>query len=237
LDWTTLVKASLPVPVEETLLWAGRLAQAVSHAGSLIHRNDGAFGKEPNDESDPNRSPAYRQLLKHKHRQVEQQRLSSHVPSKNGMQRWEDVASQLMTERNFHAFAVCVDDVISQLKQKLTVWSRNEIARSSFQKTRLLDVENFHYADGIRRGLHHCGESLEDAILCAEKLLHYCHENQVPASELMDDEIWTLFPRINRDNLKRTRMGVRHSDALFPLSVVHREWITQVTERALAPQA
>jgi hypothetical protein len=236
LDWSTLVKASSPVPVEETLLWAGQLAHAVSQAGSLMHRNDGAFAKELNDEGDLNRLPTYRQLLKHKHRQLEQQWVPTHTPSKNGMQRWEDVSAQLMSERNFHAFAVCVDDVISQLKQKLSVWSRNEIARSSIQKTRLLDVENFHYADGIRRGLHQCGESLEDALVCAEKLLQYCHENQVPAAELMDDEIWTLFPRINRENLKRSRLAVRHSDALFPLSVVHREWITQVTEKALAPK-
>jgi hypothetical protein len=233
LSWMELVRSENVMPVTENLLWASHLAQAVAHAGGLIHRLDGQFGKDPVEENDPKHPSSYRQILKHKHRHLNQQRQTHATTTRQQSRRWEDESAQLMTERNFHAFAICIDNVVMQLNQKLDVWNKNEIARSSKQKSRLLDVENFHYADGIRRSLHQQGESLEDALTCAEKLLQYCQANQVSASELMDDEIWTLFPRVNRENLKQARLKVRHSDEIFPLSVAHREWITRVTESAL----
>lgn len=237
LSWMELVRSENALPVKDNLLWASHLAQAVAHAGGLIHRLDSQFGKDPVEENDPKHPSSYRQILKHKHRHLNQQRQTYAATTRQQSRRWEDESAQLMTERNFHAFAICIDNVVMHLNQKLDVWHKNEIARSSRQKTRLLDVENFHYADGIRRSLHQQGESLEDTLTCAEKLLHYCHANQVSASELMDDEIWTLFPRVNRENLKQARLKVRHSDESFPLSVAHREWITQVTESALTQRS
>ncbi|NBO38507.1 hypothetical protein EBU99_07975 [bacterium] len=234
LSWSELVRAENPDPTLDTLWWASRLAQAVSLTGSVIHRLESQFGQDPIESKDHKHSNSYRQMLKHKHRHVQQLR-SGHtsLSSRTQTRRWEDESAQLMTERNFHAFAICVDQVIGQLMQKLEIWSKHELTRVSKQKARLVEVENFHYVDGIRRGLHQIGESMEDALGCADKLLNYCHESQVAAVELMDDEIWSLYPRINRENLRQVRMKVRHSDEHFPLSVAHREWITRVTEQAL----
>lgn len=235
--WGDLVLSRVPFSMPDTLLWAHRMMQATAHLTGVVHRLDSQFGKDPVEDSDHKHPHNYRQILKHRQKKLREQRVAQTAPARPQSRRWEDDAAQLIAERNFHAFAICVDTVIEQLNLKLDLWTKNELARSSRQKNRLLDGENFHYADGIRRCLHQLGESLEDALVCAEKILHYCQENQVPASEIMDDEIWGLFPRINRENLKQARLKVRHSDIHYPLSVAHREWITQITDSALAHQS
>ncbi|MFZ9518885.1 MAG: hypothetical protein ACO3A4_00250 [Silvanigrellaceae bacterium] len=237
LDWTDLIKADKPLPAEALLRWASRLAHAVATAGSIMHRLENFFGKDPIDDAGRKGVHNYRQIMKQKHRPLHRavtQGLSSHRPQ---TRRWEDESAQLMTERNFHAFAVCVDQVVAQLSARLEVWSKNEIQRSSNPKPRLIEVENFFYVDSMRRTLHQLGEGLEDATMCAEKLLEYCHESNVAAAELIDDEIWSLYPRINRETLKQARLKVRHSDDHFPLSVAHREWITRLSEQALVAKA
>lgn len=237
ISWADVIKAEKPLPVDRMLWWASRLSHAVSLIGSVIHRLEGQFGKDPAEDNGRGTSTSYRQIIKHKHRPLHRQTLESLPNSRPQTRRWEDESAQLMTDRNFHAFAVCVDNVLAQLSMRLDSWTKSESFRSSKSKPRLLEVENFFYVDGIRRTLHQLGENLEDALMCAEKLLQYCHDSQVAGAELMDDEIWSLYPRINRENLKQARLKVRHSDELFPLSVAHREWVSQLSERALEKRA
>jgi hypothetical protein len=123
--------------------------------------------------------------------------------------------------------------VVTQLSAKVDEWTHHVNNRGLKQKPRALGIENFHYADSLRRTLQELGESLEDACSCADQLLIYCKNNRISALDLMDDEVWSLFPRVNRENIKQARLKVRHTDSGFPLSVVHRDWITQVTELAL----
>lgn len=233
LDWSDLIKADKPLPAEILLRWASRLAHAVATTGSIMHRLENFFGKDPIEDAGRKGSLNYRQIIKQKHRPLHRAMNLGVSASRPQTRRWEDESAQLMTERNFHAFAVCVDQVVAQLSSRLDVWSKNEIQRCAKPKPRLVDVENFFYVDSIKRSLHQLGETLEDAVICAEKLLDYCHESSVAAAELMDDEIWSLYPKINRETLKQARLRVRHSDDHFPLSVAHREWITRLSDQAL----
>ncbi|NBW81622.1 hypothetical protein EBR21_07695 [bacterium] len=237
LDWSDLIKADKPLPAEVLLRWSSRLAHAVATAGSIMHRLENFFGKDPIEDAGRKGGLNYRQIIKQKHRPLHRVMNLGATASRPQTRRWEDESAQLMTERNFHAFAVCVDQVVAQLSSRLDVWSKNEIQRSAKPKPRLVEVENFFYADSMRRSLHQLGETLEDALMCAEKLLDYCHESGVAAAELIDDEIWSLYPKINRDTLKQARLRVRHSDDHFPLSVAHREWITRLSELALPAKA
>jgi hypothetical protein len=237
ITWGDLVRAKSPTPVFELLNLSSRLLQAVAHLEQVLSRVEGLFGKAPGEEHDSLHRIGYRQKLKNRKTQTLQNRQLKNRHNRSVAVHWEDEAAQSISERNFLGFAVGVDNIISQFAETLEYWSKNEIARASKQRSRLLEVENFIYADCVRRNLHQQGEALEDAVSCAEKLLGYCQENHVSATELMDDEIWMLFPRINRENLKQARLKVRHSDENFPLSVAHREWISQITERALGQRA
>jgi hypothetical protein len=234
--WGDLVRAKSPTPVAELLSLSSRLVQAVAHLEGVLSRLEGLFIPS-GEEHDALHRVGYKQKLKNKKTQTLHNRQLKSRFSRVNPEHWHEEATQDIAERNFHSFALCIDKVITQFGEALEQWSKNEIARGSKQRGRLLEVENFLYADCMRRNLHQQGEAFEDAISCAEKLLAYCQENHVSATELMDDEIWMLFPRINRENLKQARLKVRHSDENFPLSVAHREWIAKITEQALLQRA
>ncbi len=234
ITWTDVIKADKALPASDLLFWANRISFAITVLEGTIHRLDPHFGKDPAEEGVRGAPASFTQLVKYKHRPLHRLPLRTLAAQRLQSNRWDDDASRLLTERNFHAFGICADVVLTQLFERLTAWDKNEIHRSSRVKPRQIETENFYYADSIRRSLHQLGESIEDALTCAEKLLHYCSDSGVAAAELMDDEIWSLYPRINRENLKQARLRVRHSDLYFPLSVAHRDWISDLTERALA---
>ncbi|MEN9810072.1 MAG: hypothetical protein RLZZ488_1639 [Pseudomonadota bacterium] len=236
ISWTDVMKADKPIPAADLLHWGSRLAQGVSLLSSVMQRLEGFFGKDPTEESNRGAPATYRQLYKFRQKPLHRVGQGKGPTGKLLRRRWEDESAQLIAERNFHAFAVCVDNVLTTMSEHLDVWDKYEMHRTAKLKPRLIEVENFFYVDGIRRSLHQLGETLEDALICADKLLDYCQENCVAAAELMDDEIWSLYPKINRENLKQARLKVRHSDRFFPLSVAHRDWISQLSEQALAPR-
>lgn len=237
IDWNDVMQADQPLPVSEILWWASRLSNSVAMMGSIMHRLENFFGKDVDDEPGRPAPSTYRQLVKLKQRPAHRPSQHFSTTARTQTRRWEDESVQFMTERNFHAFSVCVDNVISQMSLRLDAWKKSEIHRNAKQKPRLLEVENFFYVDSIRRSLHQQGEVLDDALVCAEKILEYCTKNNISAAELVDDEIWSLFPKINRENLKQARLKVRHSDPTFPLSVAHRDWISHLSEQALQAKA
>jgi len=233
LTWSDLVRAKSPTPAFELLNLSSRLVQVLAQLERVFLRVEGLFGKAPGEEPDSLHRVGYKQKLRNKKVHTLHNRALKSRFNRVVSMHWEDEATQFVADRNFHGFALCLDNIVAQFSETLEQWCKNEIARGAKQRARLLDVENFIYADCMRRNLHQQGEAFEDAVNCAEKLLSYCQENHVSATELMDDEIWMLFPRINRENLKQARLKVRHSDETFPLSVAHREWIAQITEKAL----
>jgi hypothetical protein len=238
IGWSDVMRTSQSNPQSELIFWANSLSCAISSLESAIYRLDSHFNRDPAEDGGRGNPKTYRQLIRNA-RNAGHLRLPLQTLPAQRVQgsRWEDDAARLVVERNFHDFGIHADNVLIQIQARLEVWDKNEIHRSARVKTRQIPTENFFYADGIRRSLHQLGESLEDALTCAEKLLQYCADSGVAAAELIDDEIWSLYPRINRENLKQARLKVRHSDDQFPLSVAHREWISGLTEKALAKPA
>jgi hypothetical protein len=236
--WSDIMKAQPATPASDLIFWANSLSCAVSAIETIVYRLDPHFNKDPAEEGGRGNAKSYRQLIRQKY-SLNRQSLPLHSAPFQRLHglRWEDDAARLLMERHFYEFALLADNVLLQIQAHLEVWDKNEIHRSARVKSRQINTENFFYADGIRRSLYQLGESLDDAMTCAEKLLQYCSDSGVTAAELIDDEIWSLYPRINRENLKQARLRVRHSDDQFPLSVAHREWISGLTERALAKRA
>jgi len=233
LSWAELMRVRAEVPDTQLLFWAQRLSQATSILSHTIARLERHFEPQPLDAAEGQTPLSYIQLLKNKQKKPPTTHAMQRLQRSSRTEFWEKEALSLITEKDFFNFALCVEAVIDQLKCKLDEWNHNDRNRGLKQKARALGIENFHYTDSLRRTLQELGESLEDSCACADKLLAYCRTNQISALELMDDEIWSLFPRINRENMKQARLKVRHTDLAFPLSVVHRDWITQVTELAL----
>lgn len=235
MGWTDIMRAEPCAPASELLFWANNLLNAISTLEINVSRLDSHFSKDPAEDGGRGNAKTYRQIVRQKHHKV-QKRMPLNTLSIQRLHamRWEDDASQHIMERNFYEFGLLAESILMQIKVCLDVWDKNETHRSARVKSRQIGTENFFYADGIRRSLYQLGESLDDAMSCAEKLLQYCSDSGVAAAELIDDEIWSLYPRINRENLKQARLRVRHSDGQFPLSVAHREWISRLTEQALA---
>lgn len=234
LTWAELMSLDTGVSYNKLLFWAQRLTQAVSIVSHTITRLERHFEPQSPDTAESHAAMSYVQLLKNKQKKLPATHTLNRLHRSTRAELWEKEALSLISEKDFFSFSLCVEAVVEQLTCKLDEWSGNDRNRGLKQKPRAIAIENFHYTDSLRRKLQELGESLEDACSCADKLLAYCKNNQISAIELMDDEIWSLFPRINRENLKQARLKVRHTDEGFPLSVVHRDWITQVTELALA---
>jgi hypothetical protein len=233
LSWAELMRLRAEIPDTHLLFWAQRLSQATSALNHTIVRLERHFEQQPFDATEGKSSLSYVQLLKSKQKKLPHVHTVQRLQRSSRAELWEKEALSLITEKDFFNFSLCVEAMIDQLSCKLDEWNQNDRNRGLKQKPRALGIENFHYTDSLRRTLQELGESLEDACTCADKLLAYCKTNQISALELMDDEVWSLFPRINRENMRQARLKVRHTDQAFPLSVVHRDWITQVTELAL----
>jgi hypothetical protein len=233
LTWTEMVRLDAGLPELKLLFWAQQLIQAVSTLHHSVDRLECHFEAEPLDSAESQSHFSYLQLLKNKQRRKPQMQAVRRLQRTTQTGLWEKEAQGLIAEKNFFALSVCVETVVTQLSAKVDEWTHHVNNRGLKQKPRALGIENFHYADSLRRTLQELGESLEDACSCADQLLIYCKNNRISALDLMDDEVWSLFPRVNRENIKQARLKVRHTDSGFPLSVVHRDWITQVTELAL----
>lgn len=233
LTWTELMRLRTGISDAQLLFWAQRLSQATSILSHTMTRLERHFEPPAFDAIESQSPLSYVQLLKTKQKKLPHTQPFHRIQRSARTESWEKEALTLMTEKDFFNFSLCVEAMIDQLTSKLGEWNHSDRNRGLKQKPRALGVENFHYTDSLRRMLQELGESLDDACACADKLLAYCKTNQISALELMDDEIWSLYPRINRENIKQARLKVRHTAREFPLSVVHREWITQVTERAL----
>ena len=233
LTWAELMRLNTLIPDSQLLFWAQRLSQATAMLSHSITRLERHFEPQPLDATEGHSPLSYVQLLKSKQKKLPHTHTVQRLQRSSRAELWEKEALSLVTEKDFFNFALCVEAMIDQLSGKLDEWNQNDRNRGLKQKARALVIENFHYTDSLRRTLQELGESLEDACACADKLLAYCKANQISALELMDDEIWSLFPRINRENMKQARLKVRHTDPAFPLSVVHSDWITQVTAMAL----
>ena len=237
MSWDQVMRADETQPVSETIGWAHHLLQAVMSMESIMQRIGDAFDNNPSEDGATGLSLNYRRFVQQKFSSSERTTLysadtSPPLPALD----WQHECAQQIAQRDFYEFALGLERAMKNLSQRLDVWSKNEIYRNSKSKPRRMDLENFLYVDSIRRLLQRLGEPLDDSIACAEKILQYCQDVGVAAAELIDDEIWSLYPRTNRESLKQARLMVRHSDEHFPLSVAHREWITRLTERALAEQ-
>jgi|GEM_PF-5212104 len=104
-------------------------------------------------------------------------------------------------------------------------------------RERNLVLENFHYVRALSRQLQLLGSDGSDARALEKALFAYANEHATGASELLDDEIARLTPRLSRDTISTARVRVRHDDPSYPLSVASREDVVRAAQAGQDAQA
>lgn len=140
-------------------------------------------------------------------------------------------ARTLAFERHFVKLAFEITAHIELMDTTLNaVEALNRCLTVGAQRNRALEFENYLYIDRLGLQLRALGENADEVAKLAEGLFQYVIQNTVPCSEVLEDEIIPLNPCINRETLVRARLELRLNDRHFPLSVAHKEWITQITK-------
>lgn len=165
----------------------------------------------------------YGDYLKHREQILDLQLASS--------REWSlDKARQLTFDRKYIQFCLELESKIEQWTHLLD--NLNRMSQSLGQtmiRDRATEIENYLYVDRLSVHLRGYGETTEEVNRLSELLFKYSIEKNVSCSEIMDEEILRMNPRINKENICRSRLELRMNDRHFPLSVAHKEWVTQIT--------